>query len=126
MTRFEELLSEYSNDLDIKECDMRTEGLYGDSCIWIDKKQTQSRKVCILAEEIGHHKLTVGNILDQSDLSNAKQEHKARKWAYKKLIPFSSILHALKNGHIAPYEMADYIGVDERFLRECLVYYGFL
>ena len=37
-------------------------------------------KASVLAEELGHYYTTVGNILDQEDAGNRKQEHKARTW----------------------------------------------
>lgn len=40
-------------------------GLYFNGNIAIEKKLTQTQKTCVLAEELGHHYTTVGNILDQ-------------------------------------------------------------
>ena len=44
--------------------------------------ETSAEKTCVLAEELGHHYTSVGNILDQSDPNNRKQEILARTWAY--------------------------------------------
>jgi len=126
MTRYEELLEEYS-DLDVEEKEkMKHEGLYADGCIWISKDVSENRKACILAEEIGHHELTVGDITDQTDIANQKQELKARKWAYRKIIPLRDIFRAMAAGYGTPWEMAEYLDVDEMFLRECLKIYGFM
>lgn len=38
---------------------------------------------CILAEEFGHHYTSFGDIIDLSDPSNRKQEHRARLWVMK-------------------------------------------
>jgi len=126
MTRYEELLSEYEEVLDIQERPMVCEGLYGDETVWINQKLSESRKVCILAEEIGHYKTSAGNILDLRDMNNAKQEHKARKWAYSKLIPFERILDAAGAGCRRVYEFAEYLDLDEAFVAECLRCYGLL
>ena len=42
---------------------------------------TDIEKSCVLAEELGHYYTTVGDILDQSDDGNRKQERRARLWA---------------------------------------------
>lgn len=42
--------------------------------------KTQSEKACVLAEELGHYHTNYGDVLDQSDIRNRKQEYKARLW----------------------------------------------
>lgn len=54
--------------------------------IAIRRNMTSTEKGCVLAEELGHHYTTVGNILDQSAAMNRKQEYRARLWAYNKLV----------------------------------------
>lgn len=125
MTRYEALLSEY-DFLDIQEKHMKNEGLYSDGCIWINKDIVESKKVCVLAEEIGHYETTYGDIVNKKDLTSFKREHVARAWAYRKLLPYSEISLALGMGYTKPYEIAEYLCVDEAFLRECLKYYGLL
>lgn len=57
---------------------MKNKGLYADNIIWINKYlPTSVEKACILAEELGHHYTTAGDILDQNDIENCKQELKA-------------------------------------------------
>lgn len=46
---------------------------------------TETEKKCIMAEELGHYYTGVGNILDQSSISNKKQEIHGRIHAYNKL-----------------------------------------
>lgn len=126
MTKYETLLSEYEKELCIEERPMINEGLYCDNVIWINEKLTEPRRMCVLAEEIGHHETSVGDILDQKDMDNAKQELRARKWAYNKLLSLDMIIDAVSKGHAEVYDMADYLGVDEEFLRDFLAYQGFL
>ena len=59
-------------------------------------------------------------------MDNAKQELRARKWAYNKLLSLDMIIDAVSKGHAEIYDMADYLGVDEEFLRDFLAYQGFL
>lgn len=83
MTKYESLLDSAQNeDLFVDETPCfsgtRIKGLYYDKHIAINKDlETDTDKACILAEELGHHYTTVGNILDQSkaENKNSKQEH---------------------------------------------------
>jgi hypothetical protein len=96
-------------------------GLYSDNVIWINKRIKNSvEKACILAEELGHHFTTGGDILDQNSIVNKKQELKARSWAYEKMIPFSKIEQAQKDGIKNRYELAEYLGITEEFLQNAL------
>lgn len=126
MTNYEKLLSECEKVVEVRERNMISDGLYCDGHIWINKDMTSARKACILAEEIGHHMTSVGDIIDQTDIRNRKQEHKARRWAFKTLVPLDDINRAIEHGHSELWEMAEYLEVDEGFLREALRYYGLL
>lgn len=46
----------------------RIRGLYCDGTVAIRQDMTTVEKSCVLAEELGHHRMTVGNILDQNDV----------------------------------------------------------
>ena len=70
---YEDLLKEYEDELDITERPMRIDGLYADGCVWINSKMPESRKVSILAEEIGHHETSSGDILNLDNIDNARQ-----------------------------------------------------
>lgn len=74
----------------------------------------------MLAEELGHHYTTVGNILDQSDTGSMKQERKARLWAYNKLIGLSGIIQGYKAHCRNRHELADCLHVSEEFLQEAI------
>lgn len=123
MTKYEKLLAEYDGTLDISERKMKNKGLYSDDCIWINKGLSEREKVCVLAEEIGHYHTSSGNILDQNDIRNAKQEHAARIWAYNKLVPESEIWYAIEEGYTEIYEIAEFLDVDEQFLKESIEHY---
>lgn len=85
--------------------------------------ETNTEKTCVLAEELGHHHTSVGNILDMSDVRNRKQERQARLWAYNKLIGLTGIVEAFEHGCQSRYEMAEYLEVTEEFLEECVACY---
>lgn len=99
-------------------------GLYSDKVIWINKNiPTNDEKACILAEELGHYHTSSGNILDQSKISNRKQELRARTWAYERLVPLQKIVQAHKSGVRNRYELAEYLGVTEDFLNSAIKRY---
>ena len=124
MTKYEELMAEYDGVLIIEERPIKNAGLYADGVTWIREDMTIAEKYCVLAEEIGHHETSVGNILDLSSMDNIKQELKARKWAYEKILPLESILAAFQLGLHQVWELAEHLEVDEKFLYDALVYYG--
>lgn len=120
---YEELQAEYDS-LNIKEMDLSEvnglKGLYIDGNIAIQKGMTSAESGCTLAEEIGHHETSVGNILNLSDIRNRKQERTARLWAYDRLIGLSGIIKGFQNHCANCYELAECLNVTEEFLREAL------
>lgn len=126
MTKYEELMAEYDGELIIEERPIKNAGLYADGVTWIREDMTIAQKYCVLAEEIGHHETSVGNILDQTDLDNVKQELKARRWAYERILPLELILSSLEDGIYTIWDMAEHLEVDEKFLREALTHYGLI
>ena len=101
----------------------RLKGLYCDATIAIDKNLTQSEKACVLAEELGHHNTSSGNIIDFNDISNRKQERCARVWAYYYMLSFSDLIKAYKHNCQNRYEIAEYLGITEEFLSDAIKYY---
>ena len=102
----------------------RLKGLYYDKIIAINKHiDTTAEETCILAEELGHYYTTVGNIVDQKQVSNRRLERRARAWAYQKLVPLDKLVLAYKEGIRTKYELAEFLGVTEQFLAEALKYY---
>lgn len=80
----------------------------------------------MLAEELGHYEVNVGDILNQDEVNNRRQERAARRRAYEKMVPLENILFAAQDGHTDVWDMADYLEVDEAFLKDALRYYGIL
>ncbi len=104
-----------------------TKGLYGNSgdchLIWVHNDMTGTEKCCVLAEEIGHYFTSTGNIIDLRDLRNRKQELRARKWAYNKLISIHRLVGAKLAGCEGRYEIADHLGVTIEFLEDSIQHY---
>lgn len=124
---YEELLIEAEGiGLKIKERSLKYnfKGLYKNRKIFIDKGlYTDKEKTCILSEEIGHHYTSHGNIIDQSDIRNRKQEKRARNYAYESLIGIVELVNAFEAGIRGRYELAEYLNVTEEFLEHSIQHY---
>lgn len=127
MNKLEELREEaFQCDIDVVDYPFnsdRIKGLYCNGNIALSKKLEPNEKACVLAEELGHHYTTTGNILDLSNDYNRKQEHIARLWAYNKMIGLAGIISAYKAGCKNSFEMAEHLDVSETFLTETLCAY---
>ena len=127
LTRYEELLDEaYNNNLIVKEKPLEYyDGRIKGNKIAIRKTiETSAQKACVLAEELGHHYTSAGDILDLNNPSNARQENIARLWAYDKLVGFGGIIRAYKKRLTSSEEIADYLDISVDFLHECIDYYS--
>lgn len=125
---FEQLMEEAAREgLEVHERHFESnniKGLYVEGAIALNSSMaTVAEKTCVLAEELGHHYTTVGNILDQTKLENRKQERRARAWAYDRLVGIIGLINAYKHGVRNRFELAEYLGVSERFIEEALKYY---
>lgn len=85
--------------------------------------ETQAGKSCVLAEEIGHHCTSSGNILDQTNIMNRKQEYRARLYGYNLKIGLSGLIRAYEAGCRNIFEMAEFLDATEEYLREAIQCY---
>lgn len=96
-------------------------GIYIDGNVAINTSVNNiAEKTCVLAEELGHHHTSVGNIIDMENVSNRKQERQARLWGYNKLIGLSGIINAFRAGCHNRHEIAEKLDVTEEYLQECI------
>lgn len=123
---YEELLIEHDS-LNILELDLSEvsglKGLYYNGSVAIEQQLTSVEKTCVLAEELGHHYTSVGNILDMDISANRKQERQARLHGYNRLIGLTGLIRAYEHGCTNRYETAEYLEVTEEFLEECISCY---
>lgn len=99
----------------------RIKGLYMDGSIALSTElQTTAEKTCVAVEELAHHELNHGNILDLNITANRKQERLARLSAFNRKIGLLGIINAYKAKCVNAYEMAEYLEVTETFLVEAL------
>lgn len=123
--RYEELL-EKNPDIPVDMVHFsssRLKGLYCNGRIALSSQlRTDSEKICVLAEELGHHYTSFGDILNQESVNNRKQELYARSWAYKQLITLERLASAYDAGCTNRYEIAEYLNITEQFLDEALAF----
>ncbi len=81
---------------------------------------TQVEKSCVLAEELGHHYTTSGNILDQKDIMNRKQEYRARLYGYNLKVGLTGLIRGYEKGCQNLYEMAECLDVTEEYLQAAI------
>ena len=76
-----------------------------------------------LAHELGHC-LTGSfyNIYATADL-RGRHENRADKWAIRRLIPVEALDDAIAAGHTELWDLADFFGVTEAFLKKALCLY---
>lgn len=97
----------------------------GSCFIGIDEQilQTDSDLRVHLAHELGHClTLSFYNRYAARDLRQ-KHENRADRWAIRELVPEDELNVAVSRGLTAPWELAEYFGVTEPFLRKALEFY---
>lgn len=99
----------------------------GHCCIAIDpwKMDTLAKERVRLAHELGHcEEGAFYNPFAAYDLRQ-KHEHRADKWAIKKLVPKDELDAAVKAGYTEVWQLADYFGVDDDFIRKAVCWYEY-
>ena len=123
---YEEFLEEAdSMGLIVKEKPLQSgDGRIFDNKIAIRKDiPTQTEKACVLAEELGHHCTSSGNIMNQNIVFNRQQELRARMYGYNLNVGLIGIAKAFETGCRNLYEMAEFLGVTEEYLTNAIECY---
>ncbi len=125
LTTYEDLLTEADgNSLITREKNLWAHsGRIKGNRIAISRRLTETEKKCVMAEELGHYYTGIGDILDQSSVSNRKQELRGRIYAYNKLVGLIGIINAYRHHCQNLSEAAEYLDVTEEFLADALKYY---
>lgn len=125
MGLYEKMLIEHDY-IEVRETDVMPNDLHGlwlGDLILIKRNLSETRKAEVLYEELAHHKLTYGNILDQSKDINRKFENYARRHGYEAALPLRIIVEAHNYGVSSLYELADYVQLSEKYIVEILEHY---
>lgn len=131
MTKYERLLIESEKQgVNVIEVDLGTKKKCGkylsnnkENIAIINSNIGDIEKYEVLAEELGHHNTSYGNIIDQSNFNNIKQEKRARRWSYEKLVGIVSLINAFEKGIRNRHELAEHLDVTEFLLDEAIKYY---
>lgn len=87
---------------------------------------TQSETYCVIAEELGHYQTSCGNLLTDKAIDNVivrKQETRAKRWAYEKLVSLDKLISAYESGVRDRYALAAHLDITDEFLEVSLKYY---
>lgn len=125
MGLYEEMLIEHDY-IEVRETNVMPNDLHGlwlGDLILIKRNLSETRKAEVLYEELAHHKLTYGNILDQSKDINRKFENYARRYGYEAALPLRIIVEAHNYGVSNLYELAEYVQLSEKYIVEILEHY---
>lgn len=128
MTTYEKLLENAEKeDLTVKESVhfySHASGLICGTTIGISAglSNTAERTV-ILAEELGHHYTSTGNMLDLRNEQNRKMEYRARMYAYDLLIGLDGLIAGYENGCRTADEYAEFFDVTEKFFAAAMERY---
>jgi len=108
-------------NLVVKEVDLHLyDGLIRNNKIAIRKTLPVREKKQTLAEEIGHARTSAGDIIDYRNPNNRKQEMDARLVGYNLLVGIDGIISAYTAGCCNMYEMAEFLGVTEKYLGDAI------
>lgn len=123
MDKLESLIAEANYEIEYKY-DMPDQlgGLCCGKTIFLNANKPKHEQLQDLAEEIGHQETSVGDIINQSYLENRKQELKARRIAYSKLIPLNELVTNYWKA-TNEYELADLLDITPKFLSDAINYY---
>ncbi|MBH4578881.1 ImmA/IrrE family metallo-endopeptidase [Staphylococcus aureus] len=125
MSNYEQLLMEnqHVKIRDNVKLPIGYDGVCTDFVILIDKNLSETRKAEVLYEELAHHKLTYGNILDQSKWINRKFENYARRHGFISAVPLREIVEAYNYGVRNLYELSEYLQLSEEYILEAIEQY---
>jgi len=123
---YEALLSladQYGMKVSEQRMPLTMKGLYGDGVVWINSDIPYVSKGCALAEEIGHHKTSIGDILDKTCIDSRRQEQRARRFGHGLIIPLERFIYAGQARVEGRHDVAEWLGVTEEFLQESIDFY---
>ena len=123
---YELLKAEYPHVLIIERTDMPKglSGTYHDGVILINSRLEYYEKHCILAEELGHHETTHGDITNLDYMRNIKLEKVARAWGYEKIISLDKLIECYKMGHTTVEDICLHLEVIPAYLYKAIEKYN--
>ena len=109
---------------DARICSMSvTDGIHCAIMMDPSKLQAEAEQRQTLAHELGHCvTCSFYNRYAKLDLRQ-KHENRADKWAIEQLVPADALAQAVASGHTELWDLAEYFGVTEAFMKKALCWY---
>ncbi|MGG3451951.1 hypothetical protein [Domibacillus aminovorans] len=125
LMRMEKLMLAYPELIYIEDPNMpkMLGGYIEGRVITLNKNKSLYEKYSILAEEIGHHETSYGDILDTSNMRDWKVELVARRWSYKKLVSFDDLIYCYKHHLTTIEDTCTFLEIPPDILKTSLDYY---
>lgn len=119
---YEKLMKEYPHITvkEVKKMPKGLSGLYYDNVIHINKQVSYFEKHMVLAEELGHHVTTHGDITNLSDVRNKKLECIARRWAYEKVLSLDKMIDLFNKNHLTVEDLCTDLEITPENLKTIL------
>lgn len=126
MDKVEKLMAAYPNIKYVFDSSMPDgqSGLYVDNYVYLNPRQTHENLVGTVAEEIGHHLTTVGDIVDQDTNLKRKQERLARDIGASLVVSPTDIINCYENGCKTIDDCVINLGVTNQVFEDAISYYA--
>lgn len=96
--------------------------IIGDT-VYLNKELPYEELVATIAEDIGHYETSTHGEMTNYD-KNSKSEYIARRWSYKKLIPYDDLKSFVKDKEtVHDYELVEEFEVPKEIIEEAINMY---
>lgn len=94
-----------------------------DIALNLDVVSTSAEETVLLAHELGH--CTTGSFYNRYTPFDVRQKHENRadRWAVKHLLPFDSMLSAMRDGYTTVWDLAERFNVTPQFVKTAYDYW---
>lgn len=84
---------------------------------------TKAEEKRAVMHEYAHYKTGACHAPGASELTVARDEYRANKYAVHELLPFRELCEAFASGYTEPYELAEYFELPEDFVHTAIYMY---
>lgn len=96
----------------------------GNIGIDVDQIKTSIDEKEHLAHELGHCMKYAFYTGSSPYELRSQKEYRANKWAIEHLVPYHLLVTTIKNGLVSSWELSEYFGVSESFMKKALDFYS--
>lgn len=101
----------------------KQKGLIINNVVYLNPEQSHAELSSTVAEEIGHHLTSVGNIVDQDTIEKRKQEQKARDIGAMMVVTPEDIIECYKEGFSEVWECAEFLEITKEAMQNAVDVY---